>query len=135
VTYSATNFGYIIDLEPGDELVRCVIQFAREQEVDAAVLTGTGSAAEVELGTGGDHSPVPCRRVLREPLQACSLNGTVTLLHGEPFPYLHGTFAREDATVVGGRVYQAVCGGGFQLLVQLASTSLAQHPAALRPDA
>jgi uncharacterized protein len=135
VTFHPTDFGYILDLEPGDELVRCLIQFAREQEVETAVLAGTGSATEVELGTGAVPEADPQRRVLREPLEACSLNGTVTLLDGEPFPYVHGTFARADATVVGGRIYQAVCGGGFQLVVRLASGPPVTHPALQRQDA
>jgi uncharacterized protein len=135
VTFSSTDFGYILDLEPGDELVRCLIQFARDQEVESAVLVGTGSAAEVELGTSAGHETAPQRRVLREPLEASSLNGTVTLLDGEPFPCVHGTFARVDATVVGGRVFQAVCGGGFQLVVRLVSGPPVTRPALQRRDA
>jgi uncharacterized protein len=118
VTFASTDFGFILVLEPGDELVRCLIQFAREHEVESAVLTGIGSTVEVELGVGRSRSHER-RRVLSEPLEARSLTGTVTLLDGEPFPHLHGTFARADASVVGGHVYQAVCGSTFQLAVRV----------------
>jgi uncharacterized protein len=119
VTFASTDFGFILSLEPGDELVRCVIQFAREHEVESAVLTGIGSTVEVELGFGSSSRSHERRRVLSEPLEACCLTGTVTLLDGEPFPHLHGTFARADASVVGGHVYQAVCGRTFQLAVRV----------------
>jgi uncharacterized protein len=119
VTFASTDFGFILSLEPGDELVRCLIQFAREQEVESAALTGMGSTVEVELGVGGGRSSEQQRRVLSEPLQACSLTGIVTLLDGEPFPRLYGTFARADASVVGGPVYQAVCGSTLQLTIQV----------------
>jgi uncharacterized protein len=139
VTFFTTEFGYILFLEPGDELVRCLIQFSREQELEAAVLTGIGSIVEVDLGVGGGRSRDQRRRILREPLEACSLTGTVTLLDGEPFPHLHGTFARSDTSVVGGHVYQAVCGSGIQLAVQVAATPVLlrnqplHEPSQLRP--
>jgi uncharacterized protein len=123
VTFASTDFGFILSLEPGDELVRCLIQFAREHEVESAVLTGLGSTVEVELGVGSSRSRER-RRVLSEPLEACSLTGTVTLLDGEPFPHLHGTFARADASVIGGHVYQAVCGSTIQLAVRVSGEPL-----------
>jgi uncharacterized protein len=120
VTVASTDFGYFVVLEPGDELLRCLIQFAREQEVDAAVVTGVGSVAELELGTGGDRDREQRRSMLREPLETCSLTGTLTLVDGEPFPHLHGSFARTDQTVVGGHVYLGVVSTALELAVQVA---------------
>jgi uncharacterized protein len=119
VTYSSTDFGYFLVLEPGEELVRCLIQFAREQEVDAAVLTGVGSVSEVELGSGSDREREHYRATLTEPLEACSLTGTLTLIDGEPFPHLHGRFERADRSVLGGHVYQAVCGTAVEVSLQV----------------
>jgi uncharacterized protein len=124
VTFSSTDFGYFVVLEPGDEAVRCLIQFAREQEVDAAVVTGVGSVTELELGTGGGRSRDQLRRKLDEPLETCSLTGTLTLVDGEPFPHLHGSFARRDQSLVGGHVYLAVCGTSLELAVQVAGDSV-----------
>jgi predicted DNA-binding protein with PD1-like motif len=123
VTFSTTEFGYILFLAPGDEVIRCLIQFAREQEVDAAVVTGVGSVSEVELGAGGARSRDQRRQVLAEPLETCSLTGTLQLSDGEPLPHLHGSFARADCSVVGGHIYQAVCGYGFSIAVQLTTSA------------
>lgn len=117
VTFSSTEFGFYLRLEPGDELVRCLIQFAREQEVDEAIVSGVGAVTEVELGTGGDGAREHRRVSLQEQLEACSLTGTVTLVDGEPFPCLRGSFARADYSVLGGHVYLAVCGAGMNLAV------------------
>jgi predicted DNA-binding protein with PD1-like motif len=117
VTYSATDYGYALSLEPGDEVMRCLIQFARDEEVDAAVITGIGSLAEVELGAAA-HGGEERRGRLAEPLEACSITGLLTLVDGQPFPHLHGSFARQDYSVVGGHIYQAVCGGSVELAVQ-----------------
>lgn len=122
MTFSSTEFGFYLRLEPGDELVRCLIQFAREQEVDEAVVSGVGAVTEVELGTGGDGAREHRRVSLNEQLEACSLTGTVTLIDGEPFPCLRGSFARADYSVLGGHVYEAVCGAGMNLAVHLVSS-------------
>ena len=121
MTFAVTDFGYILSLEPGDELIRGLIQFAREQEVDAAVLTGIGAVTEVELGAGGLRERDHRRTAVSEPLEACSLTGTLTLVDGEPFPHLHGCFARHDHSVIGGHVYLAICGGGIEVAVQVTS--------------
>jgi uncharacterized protein len=128
VTFSSTEFGYLLSLEPGDELIRCLIQFAREQEIDAAVLSGIGSLSELEIGAEVRRGRDQPRRLLEEPLETCSLNGTLTLVDGEPFPHLHGSFARQDLTVIGGHVFLAVCASAVDLAVHVC-TPLAAHDA------
>jgi len=127
LTSATTDFGYILLLEPGEDLIRSLIQFAREQEVDAAVVTGIGAVAEVELGAGGLRERDQRRQLITEPLEACSLTGSVTLVDGEPFPHLHGTFARADHSVIGGHVYLALCGGGLEIAVQVTTAATAAH--------
>lgn len=125
MTFSTTDFGYFIVLEPGDELLSSLIRFAREQELDSAMVTAIGSVSEVELGTGSSRDRDQQRRLLTEPLQTCSLTGTVTLVDGEPFPHLHGSFARSDHSVVGGHVYQAVCETKLEISLQAMSATAA----------
>lgn len=124
MTSTPTEFGYLLLLEPGDEVVRCLIQFARAQEVDAAVVNGIGSVSEAELGAGSGRERDHRRRTVAEPLEACSLTGTVTLVDGEPFPHLHGTFARADHSLLGGHVYQAVCSTSVELVLQVTCDAL-----------
>jgi uncharacterized protein len=124
VTSTPTDFGFLLTLEPGDEVVRCLIQFARAQEVDAAIVTGIGSVIEAELGAGGGRERDHRRRTVTEPLEACSITGTVTLVDGEPFPHLHGTFARADHSLLGGHVYQAVCAQSIELAIQVTNDAL-----------
>jgi uncharacterized protein len=124
VTSTSTDFGFLLTLQPGDEVVRCLIQFARAQEVDAAVVSGIGSISEAELGAGGSRGREHRRRTVAEPLEACSITGTVTLVDGEPFPHLHGTFARADHSLLGGHVYQAVCATSVELAIQVTAEPL-----------
>jgi predicted DNA-binding protein with PD1-like motif len=128
VTFARTEFGYNLYLDPGDELIRCLIQFAREQEVDAAVLSGAGVVAEVELDAGSGDAREQRRRLLTEPLRTRALGGTLRLVDGEPLPQVHGSFARDDSTVVDGLVYQAVCAHSVRVAVRVAAEPPAGTP-------
>jgi predicted DNA-binding protein with PD1-like motif len=115
LTFSTTGFGYVLILEPGDELLRCLIRFAREQELDSAFVSATGTVSEVEIGSGAADAQ---RTTLKESLDAGSLTGTLTLVDGEPFPQLRGSFVRADHTVAEGHIYQAVCADRLEISLQ-----------------
>jgi predicted DNA-binding protein with PD1-like motif len=115
--HQKTSFGHFLALEPGDELIRCLIGFAREHEVDAAVVSGIGSVERVELGYFNRSMRNYRRMVLDEDLEICSLNGNIALLDGAPYPHIHGLFSRADCTVAGGHVFEAVCSVTLELSV------------------
>ena len=87
---------------------------------------GVGSVSEVEVGAGGGRNREHRRTHLAEPLETCSLTGALTQVDGEPFPHLHGSFARRDATVFGGHVYQAVCSANMEVAVQVTASRVAR---------
>ena len=104
-------------LEPGEELITSLTAFARQYDVDSAILTGFGGLAELELAASIGR--VTERRIrFRGHLEVCALQGTIGLLDGEPFPHMHAVLSRPDFTTAGGLVHQAVCGGSVEILVQ-----------------
>jgi hypothetical protein len=110
----------MVVLEPGDELIRSLIRFARQQDVDAAAVYGIGSVRDVELGFYRSAASEYVRRRFEEPLETCSIIGNISLLDGEPFPHVHGTFARADFTAIGGHIFEAVCSVTLELSVHTA---------------
>ena len=105
-----TPFGFMLVLEPGDELIRTLTAVARQEDIDGATIAGSGRVHELELGFYDPLTGACTRRNFREHLEMCSLIGTVPLVDGEPFPQLHGVFGRGDFTTIGGQVFEAVCG-------------------------
>lgn len=118
--YQDTPFGFVVVLEPGDELIRSLIRFARQQDVDAGSLFGIGAVRGLELGF---YDPLRCeydRQRFDEPVEACSITGNLGLVDGEPFPHVHGIFGRSDFSTLGGHVFQAVCSVTMELTVHTA---------------
>jgi uncharacterized protein len=118
--HQVTPFGFVVVLEPGDELIRSLIRFARQQDVDAGAVYGIGSVRDVELGFYRPGVSEYARRRFEEPLEACSIIGNISLLDGEPFPHVHGTFARADFSTVGGHIFEALCSVTLELSVHTA---------------
>jgi uncharacterized protein len=132
VRYEAMPFGFMAVLDPGDELMSCLMRLARHEEIEAAWITGIGAVRELELGfyhlappgVSGRYQ----RREFDEPLEACSLSGTISLLDGEPFPHVHGVFSRPDYSTIGGHVFSAVCHVTLELAVQTSPVAVQRGP-------
>jgi len=123
-----TSFGYVLALEPGDELIRSLIEFARHRDVDAAAIMGLGAVRGVELGFYHLAREDYERHRFDEPLEACSLTGNIALLDGEPFPHVHGVFGRPDGTTLGGHVFEAVCAITLEIAVYTTEGALVRGP-------
>lgn len=119
-----TPFGFLVVLEPGDELIRSLTALARQEDIDGAAVTGAGRVREVELGYFDPVTGKQVRRCFREHLELCSLSGTVPLIDGEPFPQLHGVFGRGDFSTLGGQVMEAICGEVIEVGVYTMATPL-----------
>lgn len=128
--FERASFGYVVALEPGEELIRSLIRFARREEVEAGALTGLGAVRGVELGFYDLARQAYERRRLDEELEACALVGNLALVDGEPFPHVHGVFGRRDCTVVGGHVFEAVCSVTLELAVQTSAPAWVRGPVA-----
>jgi uncharacterized protein len=105
-----TPFGFLVVLEPGDELIRSLTALARQEDIDGATITGSGRVRELELGIFDPLANDFNRKCFHDHFEVCALTGTVALLDGEPFPQLHGVFSRGDFAVLGGQVFEAICG-------------------------
>jgi predicted DNA-binding protein with PD1-like motif len=105
-----TPFGFMLVLEPGDELIRSLTAFARQEDIDGATITGSGRVRELELGFYDPITADYVRSCFSDHFEMCSLTGTLPLLDGEPFPQLHGVFGRSDFSTMGGLIFEAVCG-------------------------
>lgn len=119
-----TPFGFIIVLEPGDELIRSLTALARQEDIDGAVITGAGRVREVELAYFDPVTSQDVRRSFREHCELCSLTGTVPLIDGEPFPQLHAVLGRSDFSTFGGQLLEAVAGELIEVSVYTTITPL-----------
>lgn len=119
-----TPFGFMVVLDPGDELIRSLTTLARQEDIDGAAITGAGRVRELELGVYDPLAADYHRKCFQDHFEMCSLSGTLALLDGEPFPQLHGVFSRSDFSIVGGQIFEAVCSESIEVAVYTMVTPL-----------
>ena len=98
---------YAVALETGDEAVKLLSDFVREQEVEAASITAIGAFRRAVLGyfdwEKKDYKKIP----VDEQVEVLSLLGDVAVSQGEPTLHIHAVLGKSDGSVIGGHLLSA----------------------------
>jgi len=97
-----------IRFDPGEEVVSGLISFAKDSGIDAAFISGIGSASEVELGFYNALKKKYRKTVFTEPLEVLDMTGNLGLLDTEITVHLHGSFGRPNFEMLGGHIHRLV---------------------------
>jgi predicted DNA-binding protein with PD1-like motif len=94
-------------LDPGDEPISELTDFARRQGLAAAHFTAIGAFSGVTVGffdlTTRQYKPV----TLAEQVEVVALSGNVAMDGGKPKVHAHAVVARADGTAHGGHLLEA----------------------------
>ena len=97
---------YAVVLAHGDEAIRALQQFVREQQIDAALLTAIGAFERAVVGyfdwAKKDYQRIP----VAEQVEVLSLIGDVAEAEGKPALHIHAVLGRSDGSVVGGHLLE-----------------------------
>lgn len=103
-----TRYGYVLRIDPGEELVASLTAFARRENLRGGLISGLGAVGETELGFFVRATSSYVRRTLAGEHEILALTGNISELDGEPFPHCHIIIAGEDFAAVGGHLFSAV---------------------------
>lgn len=98
----------LLVLKRGEELREQLDDHARKQGLRAAWLQGVGGAGRMTLGYYDLATRDYRWRDYDQPLEILSLQGNLSIVDGQPFWHIHGTFSGPDFAAVGGHVKQLV---------------------------
>jgi predicted DNA-binding protein with PD1-like motif len=101
-----TDWGWMLRLDRGEEIVSTVASFAREQGLRCGAVSGIGSLDEAELGFFAPADAAYERRVVTGDFEIGALTGNLSELDGAPFAHLH--------VVLGDRGFAATTGHLFR---------------------
>ncbi len=101
-----TRYGYVLRLDPGDEIVSTLKAFAASENVRAGTISGIGAAGDVELGYFVRGSREYIRRSFAGEWEIVALTGNFSELEGEGFPHCHVTLGGEDFAAHGGHLFR-----------------------------
>ena len=100
----ASQRTFVVVLDPGEEVLECLLGFAREQGLSAAEFTGLGALSDCVLGYF-DWQKKDYRRIaIEEQVEVLNLTGNVALADGEPKLHPHIVVGKADGSAHGGHL-------------------------------
>lgn len=115
--FKADGFNWIVRLEKGEKLVESLTQLVKSENIPSCWLSVIGAASEVELGYYNLEKQEYQWHKLSELMEITGLQGNITIEQGEPQFHIHGTFSKQDLSVVGGHVKELVVGGTCEIFL------------------
>lgn len=83
-------------------------KFMAEQAVSACAFFGIGASSNIELAFYNPHVKDYRKKSFYEDLEIISFSGNGGLLDGTPALHAHGSFGRNDFSIIGGHVSKLV---------------------------
>lgn len=102
-----TAQGYLVRLDPGEEVLSTLAAFCAREGVGSASLAGIGAVRDAELGYFEGARREYLRRELPGEHELCSFSGNLTWRDGEPFVHAHVVLAGADFVPLAGHLFRA----------------------------
>jgi len=107
----------VVRFDQGEEVFSGLIQFAKDTGMDAAFVSGLGSAREVELGFYDVKKKEYQKTVFSEPMEVLNIVGNVGLLDTEVTAHLHGSFGLSNYQMIGGHIHRLVVNTTVEIML------------------
>lgn len=118
--YQRFDGGYVLRLDPGDEVVECLTHLAREEEITLASVTGLGAAKDVTVGLFSVSEKKFYGKHCEGEYEIASLTGNITQKDGQPYLHLHICFGNPAAgEVYAGHLTSCVISATAEIFVQV----------------
>lgn len=115
MTYKKFGSNYVIRLEKGEELVKEVLDFCRDNKIKAGFMTGLGGLTSALVGYYNLNRKKYIFRNVKDAVELVSLNGNVAEVGGELALHMHAAVSDRRNKVHGGHLKEAEVGGTCEI--------------------
>jgi uncharacterized protein len=102
----ASQRTFAVVLDPGDEVLECLLAFAKEHRLTAAEFSGLGALSDCVLGYFDWQKKDYARIKVDEQVEVLNLTGNVALSEGEPKLHPHIVVGKADGSAHGGHLLE-----------------------------
>ena len=89
--YRKFDQGYVLRLDPGEEIVACLTRLVEQEGVELGTVSALGAANDITVGIFATEEKKYYSRQYRGDYEISALVGNVTRKEGEPYLHLHIT--------------------------------------------
>ena len=118
--YRKFSQGYVLRLDPGEELVASLIRLVEQEQVQLGSVTAIGAANDVTIGIFSTQEKQYHARRYQGDYEISALVGNVTRKEGEPYLHLHITIGNPvTGEVHAGHLTSATISATLELFLQV----------------
>jgi predicted DNA-binding protein with PD1-like motif len=122
--YDGPQRTFAVVMDTGDEVLQCLLAFAKEQRLSAAEFTGIGALSDAVLGYFDWRTKDYARIPVNEQVEVLNLTGNVALSEGEPKLHPHIVLGKRDGTAHGGHLLEGHVRPTLEVIVTESPTHL-----------
>jgi len=116
--YRRFDDAYVIRLDRGDEIISCITDFCRKENVQLGSLTGLGAADHAVIGLYDVTERFYHKTELNGPMEITSLVGNITTKDDETYLHLHINLCDETMSVRGGHLNECRISATSEIIVK-----------------
>jgi predicted DNA-binding protein with PD1-like motif len=120
--------GFVIRLNPGEEVLESLKSFCLAENIPGAVVTGIGAADEIRCGYFDPAAKSYPEKTFRGDLEILSLIGNISWLGDQPMPHLHVVFSDKEMNARGGHLMAAVISATCEIVILPFTQRLERKP-------
>ena len=118
--YRKFDQGYVLRLDPGEEIVASLTRLVEEEQVELASVSALGAANDVTIGIFNTAEKKYYSRRYQGDFEISALVGNVTRKDGEPYLHLHITIGNPvTGEVHAGHLSSATISATLELFLQV----------------
>lgn len=103
---------FLCRLKHNSELVRSILEFAKEKKLKMAVFTAVGSVKKASLAYYDQEKREYQKIKFEKPLEIAGVFGNISLKDGEPFVHAHAVLADANGKTYAGHLLKATIFAG-----------------------
>ncbi|MBU2036923.1 DNA-binding protein [Patescibacteria group bacterium] len=118
MTHKQFGNKYIVRVAKGEELVKALKDFCRENDIKLGVISGLGAADKITLGLFKTKTKEYSPKEFLGDFELTSVLGNISRMNGEIYLHLHATISDEACQAFGGHLTSAVISGTFEGVIE-----------------
>ncbi|MFH1590918.1 MAG: PPC domain-containing DNA-binding protein [archaeon] len=102
-----TDYGFLLKIESGEEVISSITGFCEEQGLGAGVMLGLGAVRDAELAYYNPETKEYETRLFDEQMEVVSFLSNIAMEEGKVLLHPHCTLGRKDFSLIGGHLIRA----------------------------
>ena len=126
--YTRYENAYVIRLDKGEELTRCLTDFCEKERISYGTVSGIGACNHVLIGLYDMEEQLFHEKEFNEAMEIIHVTGNISHTHDGPYLHLHVTLARQDLSMIGGHLKECTISATCELHLQAYPLKIGRKP-------